>query len=320
MKLLKLSEADTGPGSMERYKGKRFDEDHLAYPILGDDGEDATVLKPDGTVLCILLKRKLSAASVKLAYPILRALDVPPSNRSTTVLGKSEHRLRQDGKPGKTIGIRPNDPRMRGMSSAIIGYYDRHVRWPYCRATAFNLDHAERFEQVLPYTREVDAVFRAHSAARYAAQLEVVNRTHPAWVIPGTVFTTITVNRNYAAACHLDAGDLREGFGVMTAFRSGVSDGGGVTYWPAFRVGARIDTGDVCLADVHEWHGVTPVVGVPGRHERVSCVFYYRQKMCRCGAPEAELERAKARKAGQPLYDPQDTSDDRADDGQEEPQ
>jgi len=299
MKLIKLQEADTGEGAQERYKGKKFSESHLEH-VAAD--EDTTVLKPDGSVLCILLKRVLSVSATKEAYPILRAIESPPTNRLTTVLGKSEKRKRQDGTEGNTIGLKTNDLRLRGMSSAIIGYYDRHVRWPYCRATAFNLGSPEKFERLLPYVREVDAAFKAHAPERHTAQLEVVKKTCPAWVIPGTVFTTITVNRNYPAACHQDAGDLSEGFGVMSAFRAGEYEGG-VTYWPAFKVGARMDTGDVCLADVHEWHGVTPLRGTPGRFERVSCVFYYRSRMCRCGTPEQELERAKSRKLGDALYD-----------------
>jgi hypothetical protein len=31
---------------------------------------------------------------------------------------------------------------------------------------------------------------------------------------------------------------------------------------------------DVLLADVHEWHGNTPLLGVPGGYQRISTVFY----------------------------------------------
>ena len=302
MKIVRLTEADTDNGE-ERFKGKKFPESALEH-IVTD--ESTTILKPDGSVLCMLLKRVLSKRSVQAAYPVLRKIELTPTNRATATIGAektSQYMLRADGTRSKTVGVRQTEfPEIRGMSSAIIGYYDRHVRWPYCRATAFNLDEPEKFEQLLPFVREVNDVFRTHAPERWMAQAEIAARTNPAWVIPETCFTTITVNRNYPAACHMDAGDFRDGFGVMTAMRSGTYDGG-ITYWPAFKVGARMDTGDVCLADVHEWHGVSDLRGVPGRFERVSCVFYYREKMCRCGSPAEELDRAKNRKLGDSLYD-----------------
>ncbi|HSC14598.1 MAG TPA: hypothetical protein VLI71_05740, partial [Gammaproteobacteria bacterium] len=227
----------------------------------------------------------------------------PPTNRSTTVLGKSELATRADGKQSRVVTVSAREhPEVRKMTSGIIGYFDRTVRMPFCRATAFNLDHPELFEKVVPIAREASELFKRTQPERYAAQAAAAAGAHQAWVIPGTVFSTITVNKNYNAACHLDAGDYRPGFGLMAAIRSG-SYTGGITYWPAYRVGARMDSGDLCVADVHEWHGVTDMVGVPGRWERLSLVFYLREKMCRCGSPEHELARAKARKLGMPLYD-----------------
>jgi hypothetical protein len=302
MKRIRLSEAGLAgdPADEALWKGKRFSEDHLLH-VASD--EDTVIEKPDGSVLAMLLKRRLTAPASRVAYGVLRRIESQPTNRSLTVIGKSGKRLKSDGSRGNTTAVSASEfPELRGMSSAIIGYYDRHVRWPYCRATAFNLAEPEKFESLMPYVREVEAVFHEHAGERYAAQRAVAEKTHPAWLIPGTPFTTITVNRNYAAACHQDAGDLKAGFGVMTAFRSGEYSGG-VTYFPAFRAGVSMSTGDVCLADVHEWHGVTDLRGVPGRYERVSCVFYYREKMCRCGSPEEEALRAKNRKLGDPLYD-----------------
>lgn len=303
MKLIQLTAADTAPGAEERYKGRRFVESDLEH-IAAD--EDTTVLKPDGSVLCIILKRALSAHAVRDAFPILRRIELVPKNRATATKGVervAQGALRKDGSRSKVTGIGELEfPEIRGMSSAIIGYYDRNVRWPYCRATAFNLSEPEKFEKLLPFVREVNALFKAYAPERFAAQEAMAARTDAAWIIPGTVFSTITVNKNYDAATHVDAGDLRAGFGVMCALRAGTYEGG-VTYWPAFKTGVSMDTGDVCLADVHEWHGVTKIRGTPGRYERVSCVFYLREKMCRCGTPTQELERAKARQLGQPLYD-----------------
>lgn len=55
-----------------------------------------------------------------------------------------------------------------------------------------------------------------------------------------------------------------------------------------------MNDGDVLLADVHEWHGNTPLVPTRWPYERISFVFYYRAKMLECGSAAEELERAKA--------------------------
>jgi hypothetical protein len=59
-------------------------------------------------------------------------------------------------------------------------------------------------------------------------------------------------------------------------------------------------SGDVLLADVHQWHGNTPLILHPGA-ERISIVLYYREKMQYCGTESQELETAKRRTEG-PLF------------------
>jgi hypothetical protein len=57
---------------------------------------------------------------------------------------------------------------------------------------------------------------------------------------------------------------------------------------------------DLLLFDVHEVHGNTPLVGEGpecepenGGHERISVIYYFREKMTDCLSPAEELERAK---------------------------
>ena len=84
--------------------------------------------------------------------------------------------------------------------------------------------------------------------------------------------------------------------------RAGEFDGGFFTY-PKYKVAANLRTRDVILADVHEWHGNTPIVGIKGAFSRISCVFYYRNNMHYCGRAEEEVEKAKKRKprGGEPI-------------------
>jgi hypothetical protein len=176
--------------------------------------------------------------------------------------------------------------------SGLAGYYDRYTRTPYCRLTAFNIDHSTEFDRARPLVRAVDRAFAEAVPDRYAAQQAIIQRTSPDFYIRGTVFTTMTVNHNWRTAQHRDAGDYAPGFGVMSVLEAGHYEGGYLVF-PQYRVAVDMRTGGVCLADVHEWHGNTEIVGTPGSYVRISLVFYYRANMVLCGSAAEELERAK---------------------------
>lgn len=307
--LIRLSEADCLPEpEADALAGTLLDDRHYARLVR----EDATVIKPDGTPLLVFRRNALPAAACEAAYRSLRVAARKTDNRGiaagsidgdvtrkVAVGAKSKARFR----PVKRDGTVSNtDYAGRAVESGVVGYFDRYERFPYCRLTAFNLERPEQFSAAMPFIRAVDAVFARECPDRYAAQRAVIGRTHPDFVIHGTAFTTITVNRNWQTAVHKDAGDYRPGFGVLSVLQAGRYTGGYLVF-PRYRVAVDIRSRDVLLADVHEWHGNTPIVGPPGRFERISCVFYYRENMHRCGSAAEELERAKNRKPGQPRYD-----------------
>jgi hypothetical protein len=277
-------------------------------------GEDATVLKPDGSPLLIYRNDILPFDACKAAYSSLRqvSLDTSRGNRGLAA-GKLDPKIKGwDGTAAIVSGTRwrilkkdgtvSNTDLSKPVQSGIAGYFDRYERFPYCRLTAFNLNRPQMFAAALPFIRAVDRAFAVTVPERYAAQRSIVEKTHPDFFISGTAFTTITVNRNWQTAVHQDAGDYRPGFGVMSVLEAGDYKGGYLVF-PQYRVAVDMRSRGVCMADVHEWHGNTPLVGKPGQFERISCVFYYRQDMHRCGSAAEELERAKNKKPGQGRWD-----------------
>lgn len=278
--------------------------DSSSYDILVS-GEDVDVFKPDGTPLIKFRTGVLPRAVCQPAYTVLRNAASEHGNRGLAAgvirdegdLEGYRHigtRSRVRYRPKKQDGTLSNTNYAKPVASGIVGYFDRNPRFPYCRTTAFNLeDNGERFAKAMPFIRAVNGVFAREAPERYATQLAIVQQTSADFVIHGTAFTTITVNRNWQTAVHQDAGDYRPGFGVMSVLQAGHYDGCFLC-WPQFRVAADMRTGDVCLADVHEWHGNTPLIG-RGRFERISCVFYYRARMIECGTAAEELDRAKSR-------------------------
>lgn len=134
--------------------------------------------------------------------------------------------------------------------------------------------------------------FRGELPDRYANQLAAANQCRPEWIIKGTPFSTLTVNNNVIGATHKDAGDFKDGFGMIACARSGEYEGAWLAF-PEYGVAADLRDGDLIYFNSHDWHGLTPFRNEREGHERITVVFYLREKMARCGSPAEELENAK---------------------------
>jgi Oxygenase domain of the 2OGFeDO superfamily len=254
-------------------KGTLLDDRHFTELIRG---EDVDVLKPDGTPLLLFRYNVLPAAVCRQALPALRRAAKKTDNRAAVAGAKRVRTLKADG----TYSAVSRAPE---VESGVIGYYDRTGLIPYCRTTAFTGQDVKGWFDVLPFIRACDAAFHLFLPARYEAQMQVVRQTPPEFVIRRTCFSTVTVNRNLATRVHRDKGDLPEGFGVMSVLRSGTYSGGYLVF-PKYRVAVDMGTRDLLLADVHEWHGNTAIIGKAGKYERISTVLYYRSRMRHCDA------------------------------------
>lgn len=293
--------------------------DLLAGTFLGPEHFDTLVkqstvgLRRNGSMLFAFIKGALDPKLCKISRDNLRKAAGVTNNRGTAagiltddeiaemnrVNEKSGNRARfiregqrmvrllADGTKSKVTLAKP-------VESGIIGYFDRSSRNPYCRLTAFSLENKAEYLNVMPFVRAVNDVFKQHAPERYAAQMEVVKKTHPDFIINDTAFTTITVNRNFRTACHKDAGDYKPGFGVLTALQTGRFSGGFFCV-PKYRVAVDMRTTDVLLVDVHEWHGNTEIIPGNDDWERISCVFYYREEMHECGSAAEERVRAASK-------------------------
>lgn len=240
-----------------------------------------------------------SAFSVLVETPI----QTSKNRGNSTGNGFKAKKILTDGTFSKTTNtIDPLTGKYLEVNSGIIGYFDRYPRFPYARETSFLINHRKQWELLQPFINRVNSIFKKYLPERYNIQKEMVSHVSPDWIIGNTAFSTITVNKSYRTACHKDAGDLKEGFGVMSYFQRGTLDGGYLVF-PAYRVAVRFRHCDVALFDVHEWHGNTPIKAKSEDSMRVTCVFYLREDLLRCGDAAYELNRAKKVRQIGKLYD-----------------
>jgi hypothetical protein len=275
---------------LEEKIGKVLTEDDYNIVPTGD----VKILKPDGKVLCIYRRNIVPPELREQAWPVLHSL----KNETTTNRGLAGGTPRVQGPGSRSYG--------KAVPSALLGAFEPQGPRKFCRLTAWTGRETEQYEQLWPLLTFIGERMLADAPDRYEAQMREVQKTHPDWVIPGTPFSTITVNNTYPTGVHQDAGDLDAGISTLAVFREG-SYRGGVLVFPEYRVGVEMQDSDLILMDAHSWHGNTefdpPVhrsmtgrVEVDPGFERISVVSYFRTKItgCQSAASEAEKRRTLA--------------------------
>jgi 2-oxoglutarate-Fe(II)-dependent dioxygenase family protein len=303
------TETDIGEKEALKLCGQLLDDRH--YDLLLDETgmiETATVEPPDYDVvpLCILLKNVLPQSLLDNIRPIVRKAasqrKVAGGNRGVAAGTGMVQRRNRKGKMSKIKGtpyledLSAEDfARLRSAKDGTLGYLARDIRpggqlYP-CRLTHYSGALPSELALMGVLAKSVAEAFKLSSVSdRFEVQFAKACQTPNTWLIRTseghTPFTTITCNRSWRTAAHVDKGDLKEGFGVMCCL--GDFEGCDLVF-PRYRAAVRYREGDVLLANVHEVHGNTPLLKpygtVPkvGRDpERLVCVFYYQEGMDKC--------------------------------------
>lgn len=301
---MNLLEVPVGITFSARVQSKVADKavSELEGKVLGQDDYDVLLrgpsylLMPDGRPLACYLPGVLRDVAERTGvYDILHPLYKHTTNNRGAASGT---RRIMRGSPDKP-GIRSD---AMTVSSEFLGAADPQGVYKYCRLTAWTGRNMPQWQQLQPYFQTIAGHFERNIPARYKNQLAYVEKTDPAWIIPDTPFTTITVNNSYSTGVHKDRGDLDAGFSALACLRRGSYTGGQLTF-PQYRVAVDMQDGDLILMDAHQWHGNTVMTCKCGETvlkrpcekcgaERISVVCYYRTRMANCGTPEQEHQRA----------------------------
>ena len=176
--------------------------------------------------------------------------------------------------------------------SGIAGWFDRYPRIPYGRATAYTQHSYDKFKLAFPFLQTLDRGFAELLPTRHAAQREAADKIDPAFLVPETVFTTITVNKTFRTAAHRDAGDFSNGLSNLLVLSNNGNFTGGYLILPEVRIAVNVRPGDLLLVNNHEYiHGNTPIELQDETAERISLVCYLREKMLELGSKEYEDHR-----------------------------
>ena len=270
------------PLHAEQLKGRYLDEDYGKELITEDtDGYDN-----QGNLLFRYRKNAINKKSVENGYLSFKDSIISTQSRGNAS-GGYFNRIRKDG----TVS---NFKVSNAVESGNVGFMDAKDgvgTTNYCRKTSFASSHFEQFQQGIPFVQEVSDLYKQLCPTHWEIQNKYARATNKNYVIGDTVFTTVTVNKNFRTAVHQDSGDLQTGFGNLIVYEEG-SYSGGYFLLVEWGIMIKLELGDILFVDVHQWHCNTPYYLNEGFDEmlRISFVMYYREYMYRCPSPSKVLE------------------------------
>tara|TARA_R110000803_G_C11985343_1_gene321222 strand:+ start:941 stop:1846 length:906 start_codon:yes stop_codon:yes gene_type:complete len=285
---------------LKELHGNYIDESYIDHLL----EEDTIAYNEEGKPIAVFIKNCIPSNIAESAYYSLKKAVAKSNNRGMAagplnakvgdvIDGMTVGKMLNGNRfqPLKKDGTLSNSPKAKAVNSSIIGYSDRYARIPYCRTTEFTYKHFETYKKAVPYVQYISKLFKENLPDRWQNQKNEWDKTHNDFKIQNTVFTTVTVNKNFRTACHYDSGDLFEGFGNLAVLETGKYSGG-YTVIPKYGVAVNVRNCDLALFDVHELHANTEIKS-DKLYERISIVCYFRKKMTQCGSAEEELQRIK---------------------------
>jgi hypothetical protein len=159
---------------------------------------------------------------------------------------------------GKLSKMRVNN----NVFSSVLGYFEAtpFMKVP-CRLTSYTQKYFHQYKHGIPFIQAINTTFKKLIPDRHAKQLAAAAEK-PMYRVADTAFSSVTINRNFQTALHMDDGDFREGYGNLSVIERGKYSGG-QTLFPRFGVGFNVRTGDFLAMDVHEWHCNTALYESP---------------------------------------------------------
>jgi len=274
----------------EKLKGKYLDESYGKHIINEDmDGYDM-----NGDLLFRFRKNLIPEDILESGYKAFEK-----SVRMTTSRGNASggyhQRIRKDGTESKF-------KESNAVESGNVGFMDAKEGVGtnnFCRKTAFASEYFDKYQSGIPFVKHISDLYAKLCPKQYEIQNKYAKATNQNFIIKDTVFTTVTVNKNFRTALHKDSGDLESGFGNLIVYEDGSYDGG-YFLLPEWGIMIDIKKCDMLFVDVHQWHCNTDYKLKPGHDSmlRISFVMYYREYMYRCPSPSQVLEDLKNNSLG----------------------
>ena len=304
--------------SMKNLEGTWIDESFIKYPLINNDTDVYYEEDNKKILLCKFRKKVISNELIDIGWKNYKDLAKASRGRGASAgpINKESQYWKKrnlvDTKKWSTSYINKNGKKSKmkvnnQVASNPIGFYESSKNFANlpCRLTHFTRTNFDKYNNGLPFIERINSLFKELIPDSYQSQLDRAMKKEN-FRIKNTAFSTITINRNFRTALHMDAGDFKGGFGNLTVIERGKYHGG-YTVFPQFGIGINVRCGDFLAMDVHKYHANTeiyetdedkeynltipkdyndnPDVGTKGiytNYTRLSFVCYLREKLINC--------------------------------------
>ena len=176
-------------------------------------------------------------------------------------------------------------------TSATIGFAPRNtIRRDYCNAAALSRSHPEAHSRIASLAETVARYYEQYHPELYADHQRQVEKVLLNWRLENSVFTSGIINKNNPLLYHHDAGNFKNVWSNMLAFKSKV--GGGYLSVPEYNLGFQIRDRSLLMFDGQNLlHGVTPIQLLAPDAYRYTIVFFSLRGMWQCMTPDEEMQR-----------------------------
>lgn len=179
-------------------------------------------------------------------------------------------------------------------NSRIIGWRPRNkTRNNYCSSSNMARTEPKQHAILIQFAHVLTKYYKGFVPEMFKKHQEIADdNILEEWMIKGTPFSSGIVNKNSELHYHYDAGNFKDVYSNMVAFKSNIQ--GGYLSIPEYDVGLKIVTNSVLLFDGQKiLHGVTPIKLLNGNSYRYTVVYYTLKDMWTCEPLTAELARYK---------------------------
>ena len=179
-------------------------------------------------------------------------------------------------------------------TSKIFGYQPKvPFRRDFCTIAALAGENPKAHALILDYAKKIAALYEKHAPEKYQEHFKMTKeKILQDYQIENSPFTSGIVNKNNPLKYHFDAGNFKNVYSAMIAFKKHV--GGGYLALPEYDIGLEIADNSLLLFDGQQiLHGVTPIQKLSSQAYRYSIVFYSLQQMWKCETIDKEIARIR---------------------------
>ena len=184
--------------------------------------------------------------------------------------------------------------RSQGLTTVakIFGYQPRDtIRKDYCSSSALAREQPKYHAIVANFGRNLAKYYKQHAPEIYEEHLKIAeDKVLPEWRILGSPFTSGIINKDTQLNYHHDAGNFKNVYSNMIAFRDKCK--GGHLCFPKYDCALEIEDSSLTFFDGQKiMHGVTPFEMTSQGGYRITVVYYTLQQMWKCLEVTKEVAR-----------------------------